>query len=134
MAASAVLVAGFVLAERRLRGRGGAPIVPGRLLRLPGVAAGIAALFINMTLFGGFFFAIALAAAGRARGVRAARRADLRPAAASFGLISLNWQRLPARLRPGLIVVNFTVAAVSMLGVRPRCCTAAAAAGPGCTW
>jgi MFS family permease len=117
MAASAVLVAGFVLAERRLSGRGGAPIVPGRLLRLPGVAPGIAALFINMTLFGGFFFAIALQLQSGLG--ESALRAGLTfaPAAAAFGLVSLNWQRLPARLRPGLIVAGFTVAAAGMLGV-----------------
>ena len=117
MAASAVLVAGFVLAERRLSGRGGAPIVPGRLLRLPGVAPGIAALFVNMTLFGGFFFAIALQLQSGLG--ESALRAGLTfaPAAASFGLVSLNWQRLPARLRPGLIVAGFTVAAAGMLGV-----------------
>ena len=117
MAASAVLVAGFVLAERRLSGRGGAPIVPGRLLRLPGVAAGIAALFINMTLFGGFFFAIALQLQSGLG--ESALHAGLTfvPSAAAFGLVSLNWQRLPARLRPGLIVAGFTVAAAGMLGV-----------------
>ena len=117
MAASAVLVAGFVLAERRLSGRGGAPIVPGRLLRLPGVAPGIAALFINMTLFGGFFFAIALQLQSGLG--ESALHAGLTfvPSAAAFGLVSLNWQRLPARLRPGLIVAGFTVAAAGMLGV-----------------
>jgi hypothetical protein len=117
MAASAVLVAGFVLAERRLSGRGGAPIVPGRLLRLPGVAPGIAALFINMTLFGGFFFAIALQLQSGLGESALHAGLTFAPAAASFGLVSLNWQRLPARLRPGLIVAGFTVAAAGMLGV-----------------
>jgi MFS family permease len=116
MAASVVLMAGFVLAERRLGGRGGAPIVPGRLLRLPGVAVGIAALFINMSLFGGFFFAIALQLQSGLG--ESALRAGLTfaPAAAAFGLVSLNWQRLPARLRPGLTVGGFAVAAAGMLG------------------
>jgi len=117
MAASAVLVAGFVLAERRLSGRGGAPIVPGRLLRLPGVAPGIAALFINMTLFGGFFFAFALQLQSGLGESALHAGLTFAPAAAAFGLVSLNWQRLPARLRPGLIVAGFTVAAAGMLGV-----------------
>ncbi|HXJ27505.1 MAG TPA: MFS transporter, partial [Streptosporangiaceae bacterium] len=117
MAASAVLVAGFVLAERRLSGRGGAPIVPGRLLQLPGVAPGIAALFINMTLFGGFFFAFALQLQSGLGESALHAGLTFAPAAAAFGLVSLNWQRLPARLRPGLIVAGFTVAAAGMLGV-----------------
>jgi MFS family permease len=117
MAASAVLVAGFVRAERRLGSRGGAPIVPGRLLKLPGVAAGIAALFINMTLFGGFFFAIALQLQSGLGESALHAGLTFAPSAAAFGLFSLNWQRLPARLRPGLIVAGFATAAAGMLVV-----------------
>jgi Major Facilitator Superfamily len=116
MAGSAVLFGGFVLAERRLAARGGAPIVPGRLLRLPGVTAGIAALFINLSLFGGFFFAVALQLQSGLG--EPALRAGLTfaPSAAAFGLISLGWQKLPARVRPGLTVTGFAVAAAGMLG------------------
>src|SRR5260370_4477928 len=60
LAASAFLVAGFVLVERRAAGAGRSPIVPGRVMRLPGVGAAIAALFVTMAVFGGYFFAFAL--------------------------------------------------------------------------
>jgi MFS family permease len=117
MAGSALLAGGFVLAERRLAGRGGAPIVPSRLLRLPGVAAGIAALFINMSLFGGFFFAVALELQSGLGESALHAGLTFAPSAAAFGLVSLTWQQLPAPLRSGLIVAGFAVAAAGMLGV-----------------
>src|SRR6266566_3161892 len=60
MAASVPLVAAFVLAERRVAGAGGTPLIPGRVLRVPGVPVAIAALFTVMTIFSGFFFTLAL--------------------------------------------------------------------------
>src|SRR5215510_6419476 len=60
LAGSAVLFGAFVVVERHVAARGGAPLIPGRLLRLPGTAAGVAALFCVMAVFGGFFFVLAL--------------------------------------------------------------------------
>src|SRR5438094_338324 len=60
MAASVPLVAAFALAERRVAGTGGTPLIPGRVLRVPGVPVAIAALFTVMTIFSGFFFTLAL--------------------------------------------------------------------------
>ena len=60
LAASALGFAAFVLVERRLAAAGGSPLIPGRVLRLPGVAMGIAALFAVLAVFGGFFFTLAL--------------------------------------------------------------------------
>src|SRR6516164_8207314 len=60
LAASGVLFALFAVVERRAAARGGSPLIPGRLLRLPGTATGIAALFCVMAVFGGFFFVLAL--------------------------------------------------------------------------
>jgi MFS family permease len=114
MAGSVLLAVAFVTAERRLGRRGGAPIVPGSLLRLPGVALGTAAMFVNLALFGGFSFALALqlqSALGES-----ALRAGLTfaPAAAAFGLVSLNWQRLPGRLVRWLPVAGFALAGAGM--------------------
>ena len=49
----------FALVERT-GGRGvGSPLIPARVLRLPGVSLGIASLFVTMAVFGGFFFVLA---------------------------------------------------------------------------
>src|SRR5258708_19644115 len=98
MAASAFLVAGFVLVERRAAGAGRSPIVPGRVMRLPGVGAAIAALFVTMAVFGGYFFAFALHLQGGLR--EAALRAGLTfaPAPATFPLVSPPRPRLPPTL------------------------------------
>jgi MFS family permease len=60
LAGSAVLFTVFTLVERRVAARGGAPLIPGRVLRLPGVTLGMAGLFVTMAVFGGFFFVLAL--------------------------------------------------------------------------
>src|SRR6185312_14173540 len=51
MAASIPLVGTFVLAERRVAATGGTPLIPGRVLRVPGVPVAIAALFTVMIIF-----------------------------------------------------------------------------------
>jgi MFS family permease len=117
MVAAVVLAAGFVRTERRLAARGGSPLVPGRILRLPGAALGIGALFAIMTVFGGFFFALAVELQSGLGD--SALRASLTfvPSAAAFGLVSLNWQRLPGRAAPWVPVSGFTIAAAGLLGV-----------------
>src|SRR5262245_22201073 len=49
LAGSVALFAGFAAVERRLEARGGSPLVPGRVLSLPGARSGIVALFAVMT-------------------------------------------------------------------------------------
>src|SRR5512142_1185181 len=63
MAAGVPLGAAFTLTERRAARTGAnprTPLIPGRVLRIPGVPVAIAALFIVMTVFSGFFFTLAL--------------------------------------------------------------------------
>ena len=107
MAGSAVLLGCFVLAERRLAARGGSPLVPGRILRLPGVAAGIGALFAVMSVFGGMFFALALELQSGLGESPLRAGLTFAPSALAFAAVSLNWQRLPARLRPWLAIGGF---------------------------
>jgi MFS family permease len=117
LAASVVLVACFALVERRVAAAGRSPIVPGRVIRLPGVGTAIAALFVTMTIFGGYFFAFALHLQGGLG--ESALRAGLTfaPAAGMFALVSLNWRRLPGHLHEGLIIVGFAGCAASLLGL-----------------
>jgi MFS family permease len=94
LAASAAGFAVFTLTERRVAAGGGSPLIPGRVLRLPGVALGIAALFTVLAVFGGFFFVLALHLQGGLG--ESALRAGLTfaPAGLAFALVSLNWQRV----------------------------------------
>ncbi len=107
MAASAVAFAAFVTAERRLAARGGSPLIPGRVLALPGAASGIAALFATMTVLGGFFFALALHLQGGLGDSPLRAGLTFAPSAGAFALVSLNWQRLPGVARRWLPIAGF---------------------------
>jgi MFS family permease len=107
LAASAVLFAMFARAERDLAARGGSPLVPGRLLRLPGVRSGIVALFTIMATFGGMFFALALHLQGGLGESPLRAGLTFAPAAGAFALVSLNWQRLPGRATRSLPIWGF---------------------------
>jgi MFS family permease len=117
LGASAFLMAGVALVQRRAAAAGRSPIVPGRVLRPPGMATAIAALFVAMTVFGGYFFAFALHLQGGLG--ESALRAGLTfaPAAATFALVSLNWRRLPGHVHEGLIIAGFTAVTAALLGL-----------------
>ncbi len=117
MAASVPLVAAFAAAERRVAGRGGTPLIPGRVLRVPGVPVAMAALFTVMTIFSGFFFILALHLQDGLGYSPLRAGLAFAPAAATFALVSLNWRRLPARSYSTLIVGGFVVFAAGMAGL-----------------
>jgi MFS family permease len=107
MAASAPLVFAFARVERRVAAAGGTPLIPGRVLEVPGVPVAIAALFTVMTIFSGFFFTLALHLQD-GLGYSALRAGlTFAPTAAAFALVSLNWRRLPARWHGALIIGGF---------------------------
>ncbi|HLJ98742.1 MAG TPA: MFS transporter [Streptosporangiaceae bacterium] len=106
------LLAVFALAERR---GGITPLIPGQVLALPGIAVAIAALFAVMVVFGGYFFMFALhLQSGLAESPLHAGLV-FAPSAAAFGVVSLNWRRLPARWHSPMIVIGPAVVAVGML-------------------
>ena len=115
LAGSALLFVVFALVERRVGARGGSPLIPGRLLRLPGVATGVVALFCVMAVFGGYFFALALHLQGGLGD--SAMRAGLTfaPAGLAFAFVSLNWQRVPAKWHLALIFSGFAANAAGLL-------------------
>ena len=114
LAGSVVLFASFAAAERRLEARGGSPLVPSRLLGLPGVRTGIVALFAVMTVFGGMFFVLALHLQGGLGDSPLRAGLTFVPAAASFAVVSLNWQRLPGQVRPWLPIGGFAGVAAGL--------------------
>ncbi|GAA2743472.1 MFS transporter [Kitasatospora cinereorecta] len=117
LAASGVLFAGFAVVEWRIAARGGQPLIPGRVLRAPGLLPAAVSVFLVMAGFAGFLFAFALhQQAGLAH---SAVRAGLlsAPVAVGFGLSSLHWQRLPARLHGALPVLALALVAPAYLAV-----------------
>src|SRR6516162_4172806 len=115
LAGSAVLFVVFALVERRVGLRGGSPLIPGRLLRLPGVATGVVALFCVMAVFGGFFFALALHLQGGLGDSPMRAGLTFAPAGLAFAFVSLNWQRVPARWHLALITSGFAANAAGLL-------------------
>ena len=109
MAASVPLVAAFVAAERRVAGAGGTPLIPGRVLRVPGIPVAIAALFTVMTIFSGFFFTLALHLQDGLGYTPLRAGLAFVPAAVAFALVSLNWRRLSPRWYGALIVGGFVL-------------------------
>src|SRR6476620_594615 len=116
-AASIPLVGTFVLAESRVAGTGGTPLIPGRVLRVPGVPVAIAALFTVMIIFSGFFFTLALHLQDGLGYTPLRAGLTFAPTAAAFALVSLNWRRLPARWHSALIVGGFVTFTVTIAGL-----------------
>ena len=117
-----VLLAGSValfvllgLVESRVGARGGQPILPGALLGLPGMAAGLGGLFAVMAIFGGWLFSLALQLQDGLG--ESPLRAGLTfvPCGVAFALVSLNWRRLPARFHGPLVTGGFLVNAAGLL-------------------
>jgi MFS family permease len=117
LAASGLGFAAFAVVERRVAAAGGSPLIPGRVLRLPGVAMGIAGLFAILAVFGGFFFMLALHLQGGLG--ESALRAGLTfaPAGLAFALVSLNWQRIGSGSQRTLIIGGFAVNAAGLLAL-----------------
>jgi MFS family permease len=117
LAAGGLGLAAFAVVERRVAAAGGSPLIPGRVLRLPGLAMGIAALFAVLAVFGGFFFTLALHLQGGLG--ESALRAGLTfaPAGLAFALVSLNWQRIGGGSQLALIIGGFAANAAGLLAL-----------------
>ncbi|MFC6086062.1 MFS transporter [Sphaerisporangium aureirubrum] len=113
MGAGVALVAVFVPVERRARH----PLIPGRLLRAPGLVPATIAIFMAMLTWGGFLFAVALHLQGGLGDDPLRAGLTFAPGAAGFAVVSLTWRRLPERLHRALIPAGFTMAAAGYLGI-----------------
>lgn len=117
LAASGVAVVAFVLVERAVEARGGAPIVSRRVLRTRGLPVGAVIVLLNMATYGGFLFT---AAVHLQDGLgESAARAGLvfAPAALGFAATGLTWRHLPQRMQGPAIPVGLVVAAAGYFGV-----------------
>ena len=79
--------------------------------------AGHRGLFAVMTTFGGLFFTLALHLQGGLGDSPLRAGLVFAPSAAAFAVVSLNWQRLPARVRPRLAFWGFTALMASLLAL-----------------
>ena len=107
MAGGVVLLGVFALVERRVAAGAGSPLIPARVLRMPGVSLGIASLFTTLAVFGGFFFVLALHLQGGLGDSALRAGLTFAPAGIAFALVSLNWQRVPPRGHSALIIAGF---------------------------
>jgi MFS family permease len=115
LALAAVIFAVLPVVERRVAARGGQPILPRSLLGLPGVPFGILGLFVVMTVFGGWLFTFALEMQDGLGGSALRSGLTFVPAAIAFALVSLNWQRLPARWHVHTAISGFILTAIGLL-------------------
>ncbi|MDX3224258.1 MFS transporter [Streptomyces sp. ME19-01-6] len=114
---SAVLAAVFAAYEARLAGRGGAPLVSPRVVGAPGMPLAVARIVLGMAANGGFLFVMTLHVQG-ALGYSALRAGlTFAPTAVAFGLVGLNWQRIPTRWHSVTVPAGFVLAAASFTGV-----------------
>ncbi|MCF2531581.1 MFS transporter [Yinghuangia soli] len=117
MAAAVVLFAVFVRVERDVAGKGGAPLVPGRLLRTPGVSAAAVTMTLIMASYAGFLFTVALYLQGGLGYSALHAGAVFVPGAAAFAAVSLNWQKLPARYHAVLPAAALVPVALAYTGL-----------------
>jgi MFS family permease len=117
LAAAVVGFAALGFVEHRVAVGGGQPILPRALLGLPGVAAGIGGLFAAMVAFGGWLFGFALQLQDGFGDSALRAGLTFAPAAIAFALVSLNWQRVPARYHAALPASGFVVYGLGLLGL-----------------
>ncbi|MGW1372876.1 MFS transporter [Streptomyces sp. NPDC002446] len=115
--AAAPAFALFAGVERAVARRGGAPLVPGRVLRSRDLVCGAGALFFSMAGYAGFLFSFSqhLQSGLGESAVRAGL--TFAPLALGVAAGSLTWQRLPARWHLRMIAAACVLAAAGYLGI-----------------
>jgi MFS family permease len=117
LAGSAALAGVFVLVERRVADRGGTPLVPGRVLRSPGMRPAIGGILLGMATYGGFLFTLALHLQGGLGDSPLRAGLTFVPGALSFAVVSLNWRRVPQQWQQRQIPIGYLVGAVGYIGL-----------------
>ncbi|TMU94692.1 MFS transporter [Streptomyces sp. DASNCL29] len=113
---SAALVALFAAYETRLARRGGAPLISPRVARAPGIPRAVIRIALAMAANAGFLFALTLHVQGGLGHSPLRTGLTFVPTAVAFGVVGLNWQRLPARWHAATVPGGFLLAAVSFAG------------------
>jgi EmrB/QacA subfamily drug resistance transporter len=111
LAASVVLLPVFALVQRRAT----APLVPGRVLRAPGMLPALAAIFVTMAGYAGYLLSMALHLQSGLGFSPLHAGLTFVPGGICFALASLNWRRVPARWHRRMIPVGLLVGALSLV-------------------
>ncbi len=119
LAASVVLAVVFVAVERHVSAAGGRPLISGRVLRAPGMAAAAGTLVLAPSTWGAFLFTTTLHLQGGLEMSPLRSGIAFIPCVAAFGLTSTSWQRLPAAWHRPLIPIGLAFAAASYLLLGP---------------
>ncbi|MTE17085.1 MFS transporter [Nocardia aurantiaca] len=122
LGASAFGFAGFALVERWVHRRGGEPLFADRVLRAPGLILTAASLFLVMCTFGGWVFVLTIHLQSTL-GYSALHAGLLfLPNGVTFGLVSLNWTRIPARFHRAMVPLGLLLAAATtiVMGLQMR--------------
>jgi EmrB/QacA subfamily drug resistance transporter len=98
LAATLPLLALFLAVERRVARRGDSPILPGRILRMSGMKPSLIVIFLTMVVYAGNLFATAIHLQGTLGFSALKTGLAFAPCAATFGLVSYFWRRIPAHL------------------------------------
>jgi EmrB/QacA subfamily drug resistance transporter len=118
MAAGVVLAALFVVVERRVHD----PLVNLDVLRIRGVAPGLAALAAGVASYGGFLFCLALHLQAGLGDTALTAGLTMAPGGVVFGLCGFYWNKLPARVHAALTPVGYvgSAAAYALLALSLR--------------
>lgn len=117
LAGCAIALAGFVVTERRTAARRRDPLFDLAVVRLPGVAAGIAAVALIMGAYAGFLLSVTLHLQ-QALGFSPLRAGVTFAAyATGFAVASLSWSRTAPRVRRRLPVAGPLVMGAALAGI-----------------
>jgi MFS family permease len=118
MGVGVLLCAAFAAVERRAP----APLVPGRVLRAPGMLPAAGAIFAALACYGGYLFSVALHLQSGLGFSPLRAGLTFVPTALCFAVASLNWRRVPASRQHRMVVAGLLLGAGSlvMLGVSVR--------------
>ncbi len=111
LAGSAVLLAAFVVVERRAS----SPLIPARVVRSPGMMVTMITIFAVMSAYGGFLFTLALHLQSGLGFSPLRAGLTFVPGALCFAVASLNWRRLPSHTYRRMIPVGLLVGTLSLV-------------------
>ncbi|MYS84636.1 MFS transporter [Embleya scabrispora] len=107
----------FAVVERAVAARGGSPLVPGAVLRSPGLLSGGIALLIAVASYNGFLFTLALHLQSGLGDSPLRAGLTYVPCAIGFAVSGLWWGRLPERIRAHVGYLGFALVSVSYVGM-----------------
>ncbi|WP_328645448.1 MFS transporter [Amycolatopsis sp. NBC_00348] len=118
LVAGALLAVLFVVVERRVRD----PLVNLDVLRIRGVAPGLAALAAGVASYGGFLFCLALHLQTGLGDTALTAGLTMAPGGVVFGLCGFFWHKLPARVHAAVTPIGYvgSAAAYALLALSLR--------------